>query len=548
MGLIASLRNRFALTLARGANALRVRPSVESAESYGDLFGGRGGGFAAAKVNRLTEGWNPGQTGPNRLFAMDGMTLRNRARELYLNNPMAKSAVDAFVANVIETGITPSPKFKDVETRRTWRKAWDRWGGMTAIGGKECDVSGDLTIYELQALWLTEIVIAGGCLMHFAEMPRRGRTLPLAVELIPEERFNETLTEHNGNQVVNGIEIDAATGATLAYHVWRVEQNDVVGMTSRDEFESLRLPASQCEYGFFKRRIGQKRGHTLLHAAILHLWALGYYTDNELLASNIKSSWAYMVKTSAESVESFDWAGLMDSDPETGTTDIYGNKIDKHQPGMIFRGAPGDDIAAVGPNVPQTDSLPWIQLIQRSIAVGTGQTYEEVTGDYSQSNFANARCSRQTGQRRYRAVQAFTISHFSNPTWSRFAFSAVRAGLDGFPAADDMRANVDEWLDVKHFPATWESVSPYEDSKTDKEDLLMGKKTLRQVVESSREISLEEHLDEIAEEQTLIKSKGIVLPTWTEQAQEEMFPDGQSETGTTTAPAQKKQPTKRGAA
>ena len=52
----------------------------------------------------------------------------------------------------------------------------------TAIGGKECDVAGDLTIYELQALWLTEIVIAGGCLMHFAEMPRRGRTLPLAVE------------------------------------------------------------------------------------------------------------------------------------------------------------------------------------------------------------------------------------------------------------------------------------------------------------------------------------------------------------------------------
>lgn len=492
-----------------------------------DLFGNRGG-FQGARINRLTEGFNPSAIGPNSLLKTDGATLRNRARELYRNNPMAKSAIDSWVANVVETGITPSPKFPDVGLRRTWRDAWERWGR------RDCDVTRISSIYELQALALSEMLIAGGCLVHHVELPRRGRVLPYAIELIPEERFTDLLdsNKQNGNPIVNGVEIDRRTGEPMAYWVTRGDTSDT--QTKSDPHEPIRLPADQCNYLFVRHNVGQYRGFSALHAAITWLWALGHYTDNELTASQLKSSWAYMVTTSGESAEDFDWQGLYDSSPDAGTTDIYGNRIEKHQAGMIWRGAPGDDIKAVGPNMPGLESLPWIQMLQRSIAIGTGQTYEEAFADYSQGSFASTRASSQSVRRRFRPVQKLMNNHFNVPVYERFAAAAVRAGLEGFPAAEAFVAEP-MWLKCEWQPAQWESVNPIEDSKTDDLDLKNGRKSLREVVEGRRDMSLEEHLDEIAEEQKLIRDKGIVLPAFTEQAQEQMFPDGQEASAPSTS-------------
>ncbi len=489
-----------------------------------DLFGGRGG-FQGARMNRLTEGFNPGAMGPNALVKMDGAMLRNRARDLYRNNPMAKSAIDSWVANVIETGITPSPKFADVSLRKTWRETWERWGR------RDCDVTRQSSIYELQALALSEMLVAGGCLVHHVELPRRGRVLPYAIELIPEERFTDQLdrNQSTGNPVYNGVEVDGRTGEPVAYWVTRGSAyDDASGRNS----EPIRLPAEQCDYLTIRHMIGQYRGFSALHSAITWLWALGHYTDNELTASQLKSSWAYMVTTSGESAEDFDWQGLYDSSPDSGTTDIYGNRIEKHQAGMIWRGAPGDDIKPVGPNMPSMESLPWIQMLQRSIAIGTGQTYEEAFADYSQGSFASTRASSQSVRRRFRPVQKLMNNHFNAPIYERFAKSAVRAGLEGFPSADEFVADTN-WLRCEWQPSQWDSVNPIEDSKADSIDLLVGRKSLREVVEGRRDLSLEEHLDELAEEQEMIRARGIVLPTWTEQMQEQMYPDGQEPAGDT---------------
>lgn len=499
-----------------------------------DLFGSRGG-FQGARMNRLTEGFNPQAIGPNSLAKMDGAMLRNRARELYRNNPMAKSAIDSWVANVIETGITPSPKFADVGRRKMWRDTWERWGR------RDCDVTRQSSIYELQALALSEMLIAGGCLVHHVELPRRGRVLPYAVELIPEERFTDLLDRNrdNGNPIYNGIEIDSRTGEPVGYWITRGDASDDASGRAQ---EPMRLPADQCDYLFIRHNVGQYRGFSALHAAITWLWALGHYTDNELTASQLKSSWAYMVTTSGESAEDFDWKGLYDSSPETGATDIYGNRIEKHQAGMIWRGAPGDDIKPVGPNMPSMESLPWIQMLQRSISIGTGQAYEEVFSDYSQGSFASVRASSQNSRRRYRPRQKLINNHFNVPIYERFARAAVRVGIDGFPSAEDFVSD-QSWLKCEWQPSQWDSVNPIEDSKADSIDMLNGRKSLREVVEGRRDLSLEEHLDELAEEQRMIREKGIVLPTWTEQMQEEMYPDGQEPAGD----SQSKQPQRRAA-
>lgn len=431
------------------------------------------GGFTGGKIDRLTEEWNPGTIGPNRAFQMDGKRLRERARNLLDNNPHAAAAVNAYLANVIECGILPEKEGDDA-----WLSEWNRWGGNTVHATRHCDLARDSSISELASLVLTELVVAGGCLIHYLNVSRRSQPIPLAIELIPEERFADQLTSSGtnnktANPVFQGIEYDRSTGRTLAYHVRKHQPNDL----PHDPFETVRLSAENCEYAFLKYRPGQKRGVSLLRPVILWLWALGYYTDNELFASNVKSNWAYMIKTSEEADLEFDWPDLLDDKPESGATDIYGNLLEKHEPGMIFRGAPGDEIEGIGPNVPQSESLPWLMMIQRSIAVGLNLSYEETFRDYSKGSFSSVRAAMNSDRKRFRCLQQFMIRHFLAPTARRFDETASGALRPGFPAPGAYAAIVDERLEqISWQPPGWESVNPKDDALA--EDIRLNNGTI----------------------------------------------------------------------
>ncbi len=485
------------------------RPRTRSAAEnfFQDWNGGSKGGFAGGRLDRLTEDWDPGTTGPNQMYRMGVKRMRERARDLVQNNPLAKSAVEGWVTNVLDCGVLPKPLFADNERRKLWVKYWNRWGGEAAYPAhSECDIAGEKTINEVMEMWLTEIIVAGGCLIHYRELPRRGRMLPLALQLISEERFADHIeVAANGNQVINGCEIDAATGRTVAYHVMATDPNDLT--YSGDKV--VRLPAEECEYSAFLKLPGQKRGYTGLHAVIVWLWALGYYTDNELHNSDIKSSWAYMITTNPENYDGFNWNELLGEHPTSGTTDIYGNPISRHESGQIFRGAPGDDIKPVGPNVPGGDSLPWLMMIQRIISIGMGMSYEELLRDYTKGSFSSVRASSQGDRKRYRRVQKFAGRRFCNQTWLRFGIHGVRAGLEGFPSPAEFQSDIENWLDVGWGFPGWESVNPREDAQADDLELENDTVTMQQILERRGRGDVEEHFAQIARENVLREKYGI---------------------------------------
>ena len=453
-----SIGSLFSRRSRSGERALQMPSWMASFTSYPFSSGGNTrGGYTAGKATRLTEDWRPGEVGPNRAHQMDGQLLRERAWDLYHNNPYAGSAVDAYISNVIECGIVPE---FDGDSREA---EWRRWCGVSAHATRDCDLSRDQTFYELQQLVLTEVIVGGGCLVHFVDVPRRSQRVPLAIELIGENRFATELqmsgpNKKTANPVRNGIEIDSATGRSVAYHVRKAQPNDL----EFDPLETIRLPCEQCEYVYVKGRIGAKRGTSLLKNSIMWLWALGYYTDNELAASDLKSSWAYIIRTTS----GVDGYGGLAGESESQLTDVNGNPIDRHEPGMIWRGDEADDIVGVGPNVPGGDSLPWITMIQRSIAIGVRLSYEDVFRDYSKVSFSAVRIARGQDKKRYRPLQFFMIHHFCNPTIKRFSRAAVGAMLPGFPRPSEFAGGIeDEWLDAQHWQTPgWESPNPKDDA------------------------------------------------------------------------------------
>jgi lambda family phage portal protein len=432
------------------------------------FLAGYSDGIQAAKRDRLTEDWQPQSLSPTSLHRADSNLLLRRARDLVENNPYAKSAVEAYVANVVGCGITPKPLLPDADQRRMWVDAWNWWGGEHQ---NEADLTGQQHFYELMALWLTEVIVGGGCLVRYVHLDPdqfRNQRVKLSLELIPEERFADEKDDptgffgslnrkKSGNVIRRGVEFDPATGRPLAYWIRPAHPSDA-GMA----WEPVRVSAEDCVYSFFRTRVGQPRGFTTLKAVIRWLWSLGYYFDNELMASAIKSCFAALIKTD---VEDADFMGLDDDDPCV-VTDMNGNPLEKLEPGIIGRMRGKDaDVKGIGPNTPTSEQEAWILLIERSIAVGTGLSYEGLTRDYSRGSFSSMRAGLNEDRKRYRPMQCFVVNHFCRPTYVRFVQAATQAGLVGFPRPSELTANFDEWMRVKWRKPGWQSVNPFDDAR-----------------------------------------------------------------------------------
>jgi len=442
------------------------------------------GGYDAGRMDLLTGDWTPGTIGPNRLHQLHGQRTRERVRDLDRNNPFATSGINAFLRNVVGTGITPKARFAEAELRSQWEDEWEEWAGIVPGSTFACDLEGRRTLYELQSQILREVLVGGGCLVHFVELPITGdRRHPLAIELIPEERIAEesdTLLIPPGgrnaaNPIVRGVELDPVTGAHLAYWVRPSQVNDLIPQA----LAPIRLPANQCRYVTLLTLIGQVRGFSLLAPVVLWLHRLGLYVDNEMVASKLKSAWAFIVKTSDENAA---YTDTLAEEPGASVTDTAGNAIERVSPGAILRGRPGDEISSVGPNVPQADSVPWLTLIQQSIAMGLDLSEIELTRDYSRVNFSSARAAANRDRKTYRYLQQWLINHLLNDVWYRFVRGAVAVQLPGFPSATEFLADRRQWLRMQWRTPGWATVNPVDVAQAQRIMLQDGTTTREEIL------------------------------------------------------------------
>ncbi len=452
------------------------RGAAPRRRSETSAFGPIQGGYDAGKTDRLTEHWMPGSNSPTAIHRADATLTRARARNLLEINPLAESAVQAYLTNVLECGITPKPLLDDKVQRWAWVAEWDEWAGTS--GEPQADLTGQQHLYDLIALALEEVIVGGGCLQHYVTLSKSqasalGQRIPLSLELIPEERFADDRDTyslwHNkrkgANPIVRGVEVDSATGRPINYWIRPADPTDA--SAAGGVADPIPLPASQCRYVFFKRRVGQQRGITLLAPAVMWLWKLGYYTDNELMNSAVRSCVTAMVTrqpgTGSDDEEA---PGLYESDSgDDATTDAAGNRLERLQPGVLLYGEPGEGLSAITPNTPPGDAQAWLVFIERMIAIGIGLSYEELCRDYSKGSFSSVRASMNSDRKRYKRMQSFVIRQILAPLYSRFIRACVLAGIESFPTQAQFVAGVRTYLAVKWRTPGWISVKPSDDAK-----------------------------------------------------------------------------------
>jgi lambda family phage portal protein len=361
MGRIANMRRTW-----RQARANRRGLFNAIASTAASFFGGYQSLDPRRKILPSNQ-WYSRSISANELASMSLPRLRALCRKLERDNPTARAAVEAWVAQVVGTGISLEPDCGDEQTDARIRAVWQEYI-------KSCDVSGKRSIHDLLTQAARETFTAGEFLWRTPVLVERAEAgkVPLAVLSLECEWISDLPAPVGADAItaVNGIEMDK-WGRPTAYRLANPEA------AFAGEIE--RVPASEIIHDFERRRSLQARGEPHLAPVVERIWQEGDLVDAELRSATNCAAMAMVITSELH--------GAPDTDTN-GTTDDPAQSI---AIGGVARMYPGEKVEAFSHNRPSQLIAEFRRTIRGDIASGCRVSQRWLDRDYSRANYSSMR-------------------------------------------------------------------------------------------------------------------------------------------------------------
>lgn len=380
----------------------------------------------AAGTGRRLSTWGMSTAGPNRLLGGSLSALRSRSRELIRNDPQINGGLDTLVSNIIGMGISPRWQLDNSKLKAALQELWADWV-------PEADADGLLDLYGLQALAARAIIESGEVFFRFRpRWLKDGLSVPLQLQILEADHLDESynVIAPNGNEVRMGIEFDAL-GRRTAYWFYRQHPGETF-ITFLNQFERVRVPASEVMHVFKPLRPGMQRGKPWLAATIVTMHELNQFNDAELVRKKTAAMFGGFVTQPPE--EDADMPNILGT---RTAPDEDGADVIDFQPGTFPTLPAGFDVkfsspADVGGNYEQ-----FVKHQERRAARGmAGLTYEKFTGDLTGVNYSSIRAGNLEFQRQCKQfiynVLVFQMCRPIARYWTNQAFLSNSIKLPGY--------------------------------------------------------------------------------------------------------------------
>lgn len=406
--------------------------------------------------------------------------LRSGARDLVRNNPYARRAVEAIVANSVGTGIVPQ-FVRDGERAQEVELLADRFLEKT-----DCDADGRHTFAGLQTAGFWEMVEGGEVLVRRRwRRASDGLAVPVQFQMLEGDFLDHSKDgpAAGGGRIVQGVEYDAL-GRRRAYWLFREHPGSLHATGV-----SHPVPARDIIHAYRLDRPGQVRGIPWAAPVMLRLADLYDYEDAQLVRQKIAACFVGFYYDSADFGSSF--AGMAENDD--------GDLIEKFEPGMFHKLPPGSEVKFGSP--PSVSGYEeYLRASLRAVAAGFGVSYEAISNDLRGVNFSSGKMGRLEFQRNVEVWRALTfIPQFVAPLVRWFLEAAELAG-----AADV------EGVTTRYIAPRTEMIDPPREGRAQRDMIRSGQKTLTQVVRESGRDPVE-HFEEYAEDLRRLDELGIVV-------------------------------------
>lgn len=420
--------------------------------------------FAAALTGRALDAAGGGKRWPaGSLLRHPAAAMRvgaepvaARAAHYALNNPYGAQIPEVLASSLIgETGPRAQSGHPDREIARELDRAWTRFE-------RACGVNGE-SLADLLRQSVFAFAQAGEAFLQFQpDDEDRLRLTLLDAEQVDRSRTSEL---GGGARTIQGVEFDAA-GRVVRYWVFPDRPGEPFGAT----LASMPLPASELLHLVRPWTPGQVRGLSVFAPILTRLAEIDAIEDAQLAR----------VKVSAL------FAGFI-TDPDNGAAEMPGEASagvleSGLEPGVLKVLRPGQGIEF--PSTPQVgDAMVFLKTQLRAVAAGAGITYQQLTGDLSDTNYSSIRAGLLEHQRRMGAFQRQVFEpRVLDPLWRRFVTMEVLAGRIKAPG---FTTNPEPWFDVSWLWPAWPSVDPKGEVEAEVNSVNAGFKSRREVIAAS---------------------------------------------------------------
>lgn len=484
--------------------------------------------------------WSP--DGETSQFYRDRMV--SRSRDIERNDGWARGGITKILDNVIGAQFRPiskpdyralayytgNSKFDAVwadEFGHAIDACWRTWSEDV---GHYCDAMQCLTMAQIFWVAMRHKLLDGDALAvmqyNTTEIGPGKARYATAVQLIDPDRLSNPNLAFDQNIMRGGVEVNH-NGAPQAYWIRRAHQGDWFSAAKSVQWDRLER---NTEWGrpivvhdYEHDRASQHHGGVGVLTPILQrLRMLTKYDSTELEAAIINATFAAYVRSPAdqEMVQLALDAGDNSDEAPLGQyqemrNEYWGGRgsmIDGAQMTHLF---PGEEIGTIDAARPSSNFEPFEAAILRHVASGMGITYEQLTADFSKTNYSSFRGATNEVLKTFNRRAKNFDSGFAMPVRA----AAVEEFMDveniplpsGAPAFEEFRAAYSKchWLRPGR---GW--VDPVAEKQGAILGMEAGLSTLEMEAAENAGLDWEEVIDQRAIEIKRFKDRGISPPTW----------------------------------
>ncbi len=400
--------------------------------------------------------WLTSRLSPDSEAEDDLVTIRDRSRDLYLNDAIAAGYVKGRVTNVVGTGINPQGRVKATKGVTTSTQAlafntdsealFKRWA-------RKADVSGRKSLWQILRLAQRCKDRDGEAFIVMSDVPHPSKPIPLALEVVSVTRISTPPEQEGAPNIRLGIERDENDNP-VAYYIETTDPDD----TKKNDFIWRRVPADRVCHYYEEEEPGQSRGYPDMGPSAATLKDIKDFDEATVIGKQVEACYAAIHKT---------------ADPmgaalgASSGTDANGNRLEELAPGAIYRIGQDEEVTFSNPNRGSSSDDAFTNSQYHRIAAGLNYSFEALIKNFGKATYSSARAVRLDDQAVFKTGQKLLVETILDRIWERFLVEAVVT--DQLPVTTDEYLKA-PWVYEAHewIPTGWPRVDKLKESQADK--------------------------------------------------------------------------------
>lgn len=459
--------------------------------------------YSLGKPSRLTDGWGTSVSSEDAELLTSLRVARSRSRQLIRDAAYAKRAKAIIQNNVIGAGMGMQAKVKTSRDQLNTRinddieLAWETW-----MCAESSHTGGVLHFHDMERMLVGQVFEAGEIFVRSYDERFGDSKVPFALDVIEPERVADDFFPGfvpDGARVRLGVEVDRFH-RPQAYYFLTLHPGEI-RLTAQETSKMERVPAASIKHLRLVERWPQTRAIPWMHAAARKLNDMDGLTEAEITAA--RGAACYM--------------GFIESpDGETsfGEPQTDGSVQEEIEPAMVKKLKAGEKFNFAAPNRPNSQLDPFMRMMLREVAAGTGCSYESLSRDYSQSNYSSSRLALLDDRDLWRMLQSWYMRSYRVPIHKAWLRQAVLSRAIPSISIEAYAADPAKFEAVCFKPRGWNWIDPTKEVEAYKEAVRCGFTTVTSVIaQTGNGTDLEDVLTERRQELDAMAEKQLEFET-----------------------------------